>query len=162
MVSFIGPHFHCLNAAKMIACDDKWIVFKKVERKRSWGNQNKTPLTHPKSSLRSKKGSYATGVIGRALCITRFIRKLRRYKYCSELDNKLMKSVGNWRTTRALSSIRTIPDLTSLCRRGRNWYRLDGISTVLTKPHCFGLPFNSILAKFMIRNSISWKHVKNN
>ena len=73
---------------QIVPGDEKWILYNKVEWKRSWGKQNEPPPTTPKASLHPKKVMLCIwwdwkGVLYHELLENQMINS---NKYCSQLD----------------------------------------------------------------------------
>ncbi|XP_026823949.1 histone-lysine N-methyltransferase SETMAR-like [Ooceraea biroi] len=72
---------------RIVTGDEKWIVYKNVERKRSWGKRDEPPQTTPKQTIHTKKSYCAFGGIGKESYIMNCFHKIKQLIRRSTVPN---------------------------------------------------------------------------
>lgn len=130
----------------------KWIVYNNMAWRKVLKEPKRASVNQPKSRIR-KIWCCVSDEIGRALYTTISFCITKRWIRTSSLPNWVnrRKASGISRSRKSMSSIRSTPDLTSLCKAYRNRYSLVGMSyhiRLFNWPPTFGLPIISIHSKF--------------
>ncbi|CAK9833044.1 Histone-lysine N-methyltransferase SETMAR [Anthophora retusa] len=74
---------------QLVTGDEKWIIYKNVERKRSWGKRDETPLTSPKAGLHPNKVMLCVWWDWKGILYYELLpnnETINSEKYCSQLD----------------------------------------------------------------------------
>ncbi|CAK9808456.1 Histone-lysine N-methyltransferase SETMAR [Anthophora quadrimaculata] len=74
---------------QLVTGDEKWIIYKNIERERSWGKRDEPPLITPKAGLHPKKAMLCVWWDWKGILYYELLpynETINSEKYCSQLD----------------------------------------------------------------------------